>query len=173
MNKPFSIIQDELHKWTMYNFGQQDSSIPIMGMIKEHGELTHATLKQMQGIRKTDYLAAKKDAVADLVIYLLNYFNTKQISIKRVGVLEHDFPKSYGEYKCIIYINTHISKIASFNETKAGVYQIQIGTVQRLLTIINHYCKLNNFKLIDTVNEVWEQVSKRDWIKFPINGLTE
>lgn len=171
--KTLQQIQFELNSWTVYNFGQQDSSIPIMGMIEELGELTHATLKQIQGIRKRDYIEAKKDAVSDLVIYLLNYFNTKQINIDKTSILDIEFPKSYGEYKCIIYINKHISNIATFNETKAGSYQIQIGTIERLLAIINHYCKLNNFDLLTTVNEVWEQVKLRDWKKYPNNGITE
>lgn len=174
MNKTLAIIQNELHEWTMYNFGQQDASIPIMGMIEEHGELTHATLKQMQNIRQSDYLADKKDAVADLVIYLLNYFNCKQKTIKIIGDFSNvEMPSSYGEYKCIIYINKHISNIATFNETRAGIHNIQIGVIQRLLAIINHYCKLNDFDLLTIVNEVWEQVKLRDWKLYPINGKTE
>ena len=172
MNKTLSQIQKELEVWTNYNFGQQDSSIPIMGMIEELGELTHATLKQIQGIRKKNYLEAKKDAVADLVIYLLNYFNSKQVDISKVGNILYYY-KASNEYEHIININKYISKIAFFNDTKSGRYNVSIVNSCRLLARLYSYCKLNKFDLLNIVNETWEQVKLRDWKKYPLNGITE
>ena len=75
MNKTLNEIQSELKVWTEYNFGKQTPEIPILGMIEELGELSHAILKEKQGIRQSDFLADKKDAIADLTIYALNYLN--------------------------------------------------------------------------------------------------
>ena len=172
MNKTLSQIQKELEVWTNYNFGQQDSSSPIMGMIEELGELTHTTLKQIQGIRKKDYLEAKKDAVADLVIYLLNYFNSKQVDISKVGNFLYYYKES-NEYEHIINIQQCVSKIAFFNDTKSGKYNVPIGNSKRLLSRLYSYCKLNKFDLLDIVNQTWEQVKLRDWRKYPLNGKTE
>lgn len=35
------------------------------------------------------------------------------------------------------------------------------------------YCNARGFDMDDIVMDVWEEVQKRDWIKYPINGLTE
>jgi NTP pyrophosphatase (non-canonical NTP hydrolase) len=45
-----------------------------MGLVEEVGELSHALLKQKQGIRGSadDHEAAAKDAVGDIVIFLAN-----------------------------------------------------------------------------------------------------
>ena len=32
---------------------------------------------------------------------------------------------------------------------------------------------LEGFDLMDVINETWTKVKKRDWISFPVNGLTE
>lgn len=52
---------------------------PLLGAMEELGELSHAHLKQVQGIRGTaeEHEAAAKDAVGDVVVYLLDYCNQR------------------------------------------------------------------------------------------------
>lgn len=56
---------------------------PLLGVVEEVGELAHAHLKGEQGIRHTpEVIQAKKvDAVADIVIYLLDYCEREGISL--------------------------------------------------------------------------------------------
>ncbi|TXH15163.1 MAG: hypothetical protein E6R03_07655 [Hyphomicrobiaceae bacterium] len=58
----------------------------IRGATEEIGELCHASLKQAQGIRYLPEVAEemKKDAVADIVIYLLNLCSLLDIDFEDV-----------------------------------------------------------------------------------------
>ena len=173
MNKTLSEIQAELKVWTIYNFGKQKSIIPIMGMIEELGELTHAHLKELQGIRKSDYLADKKDAIGDFTIYLLNWFNciNKDISIINLTTISKNVTIGIIENKvsaedAIIDLNILIGHTRdNSNQFKA------LG--EDIISAICYYCNLYNINFNDTINEVWEQVKLRDWKLYPLNGKTE
>ncbi len=78
MGYPFNLqdFQYEVRKWSNKNFGEdQPSILPLLGVAEEVGELNHAHLKGVQGIRYTDaeVEAKKADAVGDLMIYLADY----------------------------------------------------------------------------------------------------
>ena len=64
-------IQQEQKAWVRHNFGDRPSWQPLLGVAEELGELSHAHLKHVQGIRVNEnHTAKKKDAIGDLVIYL-------------------------------------------------------------------------------------------------------
>lgn len=50
-----------------------------MGMAEELGELAHAHLKELQGIRGTaaEHEAAARDAIGDLLVYAMSYANAR------------------------------------------------------------------------------------------------
>lgn len=74
----FSRLQSEHRKWVAYNFGQKGPRAawePLLGIGEELGELDHAFLKAHQGVRgtKEEHAAAAKDAIGDIVIYLVDF----------------------------------------------------------------------------------------------------
>lgn len=79
MSGAFSLhrMQVEHKAWVEHNFPNQPGWHPLLGVAEETGELAHAHLKMEQGIRGTDeeHIAAAKDAVGDIVIYLVSYCN--------------------------------------------------------------------------------------------------
>lgn len=166
MNKTLNEIQSELKVWTEYNFGKQTPDIAILGMIEELGELSHAILKEKQGIRQSDFLADKKDAIADLTIYALNYLNSID------GKYDRKLPKAFltnVEALQVIscYISTldiELNTIENFTDTHNCNY---------IICLIEGLCNVNSIGFLTTVNEVWEQVKLRDWKKYPNNGITE
>jgi len=101
-------LQKESKIWGDHNFPNQESWKPLLGIGEELGELNHAHLKLVQGIRVGENLREKQlDAVGDIIIYLADYCNREDISLD----------------KCVEY--------------------------------------------------AWEEASKRNWIKFPKNGVSE
>lgn len=62
-------------KWQETNFGENEVSKNIFGLMEELGELAHAQLKGEQKVRFTSkqFLEMKKDAVGDLVLFLIGY----------------------------------------------------------------------------------------------------
>lgn len=70
-----SALQVKLARWQNHNFGFQPAERQMLGVMEEVGELSHAILKNQQGIRGMDDQAAFKDAagdaIADTVVYLI------------------------------------------------------------------------------------------------------
>lgn len=68
-------IQNQVAEWATRNFGSDRPAYQrLLGAVEEIGELAHAHLKQEQNIRVgEDHEAGAKDAIGDVVIYLLDY----------------------------------------------------------------------------------------------------
>ena len=71
--------------WTQRNFGEHPSWHPLLGIVEEVGELSHAHLKSEQGIRGSvdEHLLEKIDAIGDIVIYLTDYCNQEGINFEQ------------------------------------------------------------------------------------------
>lgn len=75
-------FQRDLKKWLTHNFPKATSDQQLKGIMEELGELCCADLKHEQGIRGYDEKRSRneiKDAVGDIVIYLINYCSIKNI----------------------------------------------------------------------------------------------
>ena len=75
---PSIALQDtqyEVGEWANHNFPNHHAYQALLGMMEELGELTHAHLKAEQNIRGSarKHKEAAKDAIGDLIIYLLHY----------------------------------------------------------------------------------------------------
>lgn len=82
---PFTLadLQEEVIEWSRKNFPNNQSYHPLLGLMEEVGELSHAHLKSEQGIRGdiAELYAQKVDAVADIIIYLADYCARNNISL--------------------------------------------------------------------------------------------
>jgi NTP pyrophosphatase (non-canonical NTP hydrolase) len=81
----FQQLQEEQKDWVKYNFGNRPSWHPLLGVMEELGELAHAHLKNEQGIRiNENHFENKKDAIGDIVIYLVDYCTAERIDFQEV-----------------------------------------------------------------------------------------
>ena len=71
--------------WQNRNFPMGKPYQPLLGALEELGELAHAHLKCEQGIRDTKQ-EDKEDAVADVIIYLVDYCNRNNIDMQKTVV---------------------------------------------------------------------------------------
>lgn len=77
-------LQEQVTQWTEKNFGSTDSWECLLGLGEEVGELYHAYLKRHQGIRKgEDHNAKIRDAVGDIVIYLIDFCRRENLNFAR------------------------------------------------------------------------------------------
>lgn len=83
-----STLQSRLHLWRQRNFPTTDADQQLFGVVEEVGELAHANLKSKQGIRGTpeEHIAAEKDAVGDILIYLAGYCSYREWDM--IAILE-------------------------------------------------------------------------------------
>lgn len=90
-------VQKLIGEWAQRNFGSNystsrgihlNSLAPLMGIGEEYGELLHAVLKEAQGIRgyqsRELYEEDRDDAVADLVIFLLDFCHREGVDFDSV-----------------------------------------------------------------------------------------
>lgn len=79
-------LQDDHKVWSTRNFPNADPVDAVLGVAEEVGELCHAILKQRQGIRGTseEHEAKAKDAVGDIVIFLLDVCNRRGWSFAEI-----------------------------------------------------------------------------------------
>lgn len=77
-------LQTEVEAWQRINFKDKKPYQPLLGIVEEVGELSHAHLKLEQGIRgsKEEHELAKIDAVGDIVVYLADYCTQNHISLQ-------------------------------------------------------------------------------------------
>lgn len=83
------VVQAEHLVWSEHNFGTKpgdDVANPFIGAVEEMGELAHALLKKRQGIRGTpeEHDAAAKDAIGDVMIYLIHLCNLNGWSMRDI-----------------------------------------------------------------------------------------
>lgn len=84
MFEEFEQFQYEHSRWLAHNFPNQSSWEPLLGLVEEVGELSHAHLKLWQGIRgdEAQHYKEKEDAVGDIFIYLISYCCANDISLR-------------------------------------------------------------------------------------------
>lgn len=77
--------QGVIHRWRQYNFPEADATQQALGVAEETGELCHAHLKMIQGIREAaeegGTLELERDAVGDILIYLMGYCSYRNLDI--------------------------------------------------------------------------------------------
>lgn len=75
-----SVLQEEQKEFQDRNFPNTKNYQCLLGVVEEVGELSHAHLKNEQGIRTNEnHLEKIKDAVGDIVIYLAGYCNSNNL----------------------------------------------------------------------------------------------
>ena len=182
--KTIEIIQKEAFEWSNKNFPNQNPEDPFEGMIEEFGEYCHADLKERQGIRKKDYKALRIDAIGDFTIYLLNYLSLKDFFIKPI-----DYSTAVNYYEIITdnYIIDGMSteEIHSLSRIKIlkDLYdlniessrskEISIHPLYSILIDLMVLSNVNDSNLLKILNDTWESVSQRDWIKYPVTGVSD
>ena len=82
----FGDLQREVQAWSSRNFPDAEPIHPLLGMQEELGEISHAYLKRIQGIRGTpeEHTAAIEDGVADLTVFIADFCWRNGISYQAV-----------------------------------------------------------------------------------------
>jgi len=79
-----NLLQRQVAAWSERNFPDQPAENPLLGVGEEYGELTHAVLKDKQGIRLDESdvsTEAEMDAVGDMVIFLADFCSRRGYNI--------------------------------------------------------------------------------------------
>ena len=84
-------LQALVREWTDHNFPYATSTEPLVGMMEELGEVSHAWLKLKQGIRTDqNHDLALKDGIGDMLIYMAHFCSLQGITLEECFQLAWD-----------------------------------------------------------------------------------
>jgi hypothetical protein len=165
--------------WVGHNFPPKGAEIPgvftTMGIIEECGELAHAHLKEAQAIRGTGekHQADARDAVGDLTVYLWGITARQPASFVDTAFWNKvrrtaDLPFTADQR--ILKIALRVGYVAGII-SKDLPSDLLFHQTARLVGHLIGYCEARGWDYHRIVDETWEAVEKRDWIKYPENGF--
>ena len=156
-------LQESLYDWQKYNFGDQDNERVLLGVFEEAGELCHAHLKREQGIRGSveKHEADMRDAVGDVMIYLLNYMSG--LGKKVMTFLPLESVERTSDQVVTRKAVMTVYRVAGRVEDGKGV--------QHLVSSLLYLCALKGWNLEQITRETWAKIGRRDWKQYPETGF--
>jgi hypothetical protein len=184
-------IAKEVNKWSVLNFGVDNTKNTILGMVEELGELAHAVLKGRQGIRHTpeEIAEMERDAIGDISIYLFDFCGRTGVSVpdmeqvNRVGHLvakeiEEDNNPLTPADEVVLQMPQAIAQI--FQLYNAGIFEKKNpslfeevttrSTIGTFISLMDDFSSKRGYNYLTIVNKTWDQVSNRNWVENPQSG---
>lgn len=165
-NLDWTTLIAERDEWVARNFPPLPGDIPgndsILGCIEEVGELAHSYLKAKQGIRGTpeEHDAAGRDAIGDIVVYLLGVISANirpdQVTTVRTG------RRSQTAEDAIHLLAYEVGLLREDRSWSIGINNI--------LKYCEEYCTHKGWDFDTIVQATWDHVKQRDWVKHRAEG---
>jgi NTP pyrophosphatase (non-canonical NTP hydrolase) len=156
-------LQTEHTPWVLHNFHKQDmdhSNHSLFGIIEEIHELFDAAQKRDHEL--------VVDSVGDIMIFMSDYCSCLNVNLtdldnrKAVKLFSDDL-------LCVVgHLAHHQLKI---QQNIRGAFEVHRKEICKLLRQIISHCRWYG-DLEAICEKVWGEVKKRDWKKFPFDGLT-
>lgn len=172
-NKSIAEYIKQVGTWSKKNFDYQDKI--GLGVVEELGEYAHAELKFRQKIRGYDTMAkaeeARLDALADATIFLFNLAYTHRV---KLSWTETPQINNQGKEHAMKYLAKALGKISDWILDRCYSSLIVGHLLNDTLYYIALIARCHGTDLIDDVFlPTWREVKKRNWRKYPKNGINE
>lgn len=173
--KLWNELQKAHNSWENLNFPGQPIEYSAMGLLEEFGELSHARLKSLQGIRGTqeEHEAKEKDALSDMMIYMLGFLGKRGFQftdiVNEAGepVVGYGYVEPVDEKECWRDLAREIGQLCYFQEY---ANKHNFGRVMHLMGMYPRMKQWDTSLYALTENTWTNIVSKRDWITDPTEG---
>lgn len=187
-------LQEQVGEWSSENFGaDQPSKYPLIGAGEEIGELTTSVLKRAQGIDDSDKYAdcvgpdAEKDAVGDVMIYLLDTIYRAEDDKINVadGLARVDDSKTgydhlddevdiirvlYGEYGRLCGKRFYLIDDEDWGDPDEYDWKNDSDSLDmveynagEVAAVLRRFCEVRGYDFKQCVLDAWEEVSGREW----------
>lgn len=165
-------LQLEHKTWVEHNFPKRNKVDALLGITEELGELFVAYKRNSEGLIV--------DAIGDMVIYTLSFCNTNDIDLKyALGItIMSEGGTTIQVLNSLVEIVGQLNHVFLKTKQKIRITQEESEhqtniLIAKLITALTKLCMYKGHNFIELVNNVWSEVSKRDWIKYPKTGLPE
>lgn len=166
-------------EWAAKNFPDESALEVCFGVIEEVGELSHAHLKELQGIRGTpeEHQAKAKDAIGDIFIYLLSYCIHRELDMaalcRQVPGPVTRADNDYTADQALLNIASAAGRLARGEHNALATLDVGYtarSAVGRIVWFSQLYCQLRGWDYVPTVRSIWNRVKQRDWVADPVGG---
>lgn len=161
-------LVQERNEWVDRNFPDSYKTDTLLGVIEELGELAHAHLKAKQGIRGTqkEHDEAAKDAIGDLVVYLMGVMSYENIAdrIDYEPRLEH-IDRAFGRELALFALASEVGRLSGYIPPGGAqaIPETMVFRVEQVLCLCHVYCAYRYWDFEDIVTKTWDHVKQRDW----------
>lgn len=172
-------FQGAVLKWNTHNFpnGPQNKHWCLLGIVEEVGELTQA-IKADDKISSVDDM---KDAIGDCMVFMAAFCGFNGFSLYQVceQYIDTYSPVTHFKHLLIKELPILVGKLCHHflkdqqnirGHHHQGEMKVLIGKLSSLLGAI---CLYNDWDFLEVIDSVWSEVSKRDWKKYPKNGMPD
>jgi hypothetical protein len=164
----------EVGTWADKNFSIH---IPAIGVLEEIGEMTHCILKRFQKIRgydKPDYFKEQfKDAVADCAIYLMHHASIEEIEFSSDPTCSEVFQSLDQNLndpdEARDFLGTLLEDVTSLMQD-IPMSTPTVTVIDSIMSCLAYAAAQEGLDFMDTVEETWSRVMKRDWVKRPVDA---
>jgi NTP pyrophosphatase (non-canonical NTP hydrolase) len=163
-------LQEEMKPWVLANFGERPASQPLRGIFEEIGELQEAC--------EEDDDEKVEDAVADCIIFMADYCNSRGYSMERIELTRTGkwvYPR-YGSASQMLKVLGKLAHHDLKKEQGIRVTEDHDAIIQQYLGhILDFLCAVLDARgvseYIGIVEKTWNKVKQRDWKKNPAKGV--
>jgi len=153
-------LQREHAPWCAHNFGDIPAYHPLLGIIEELGELEDA--------KNTDDI---KDGLADTVVFMAHFSNAFEFDLDEIAARAMKLGYRPVERKAIGKLAHHFLKReqgirGTPAEHREKILEALVEIYATLLDTATEY----DLDLLQSVEETWAHVKKRDWKKNATTG---
>lgn len=167
-------------QWSAENFGEeQPATYPLIGAGEELGELTTSVLKQAQGIDDSEKYEnrvgpeAERDAIGDIVIYLLDAVYRSPAPIDFVSVIEYWAEQAEGLFSHFSEPDRMIQRLyVEYGELNVCAIDTHIegdsrdhleADIASVMMACEQFADLRGYDFQSCVLDAWAEVSGREW----------
>jgi hypothetical protein len=154
-------LQNEQEEWALHNFGYRETWQPILGVVEELGELEMA-----------ETLEDTYDAIGDVAIYLCDACTGLGLRAEQVWARRGDGTGAERSAGDLAGALAH-----AFLTYQQGIRAVSPTLVASALAAILVALEAKAQRLFASDVEsialdVWQDVKKRDWRQYPVNGVS-
>lgn len=175
-------MRAEQEVWSNRNFPNNQPYHPLLGLVEEVGELSQAAWQfamKKRGLRVvpedtfTKEVAAVKDAIADVMVYLVDYCTRAKISIK--DICNCETPSGNAENISALVgeiCHAHLKREQGIRGSAEEHQQAITQGLADLIYYLHWMCYAIHVKLMDVAWDTWKnEVEVRDWTKNTLEGM--
>lgn len=104
--------------------------------------------------------------------------NYEQFKIEHEAWAKHNFPNTLPHQPLLgigeevgELMHAHLKGEQNIRHTEEEILDMKIDSIGDILVYLRHYCMLNHIDFMDCLEQAWEQVKDRDWIRNPKGGI--